>query len=66
MEFLLNLLNENQLALVGAGVGMLVGIANFITMFLPSVGQNPIYNKVMKLLNMVSLNVGKNKNADDK
>lgn len=66
MEFLLNLLNENQLALVGAGVAFAITGANLITMFMPSVKENAIYNSIMKVLNMVSLNVGKNKNADEK
>ncbi len=66
MEFLLNLLNENQLVLLGAGAAFLVAGANLITMFFPSVKTNPIYNSVMKVLNVVSLNVGKNKNADEK
>jgi len=66
MEFLLNLLNENQLVLLGAAAAFAVAGANLITMFFPSVKENSIYNSIMKVLNMVSLNVGKNKNADDK
>lgn len=66
MEFFLSLLNDNQLVLVSAGVGMLVAIANFITMLSPSVHSNPIFNFVLRVLNVLSMNVGLNKNADDK
>ncbi len=64
MDFLLQLLTENQLALITAGIAIIVAIANVVTMVMPSVGQNPIYNKVMGFLNVISLNIFKNKNAD--
>lgn len=66
MEFFLSLLNENQLALVAAIVGVLVAASNLVTMFFPSVIGHPAYDFFMKVLNALSLNVGKNKNADDK
>lgn len=66
MDFLLNLLNENQLVLLAAVAAFAVTGANLITMFFPSVKDNAFYNGAMKILNMVSMNVGKNKNADDK
>ena len=65
MDFLLNLLNENQLVLLGAAAAFVVTGANLITIFVPSVLKNPMYNKAMKFLNVLSFNIGKNKNADD-
>ena len=47
-------------------IAYLIVTANFITVFSPSVTESKTYNIVMKVLNWLSLNVGKNKNADDK
>ena len=65
MDAVLALLSENTTALIGAVVGMFVGIANVITMLMPSTTNSKAYNIVMKVLNWLSLNVLKNKNADD-
>lgn len=49
---------------VGMYAGMVIGIANIITASFPSIGENKYYNFVMKVLNALSMNFGKNKNAD--
>jgi hypothetical protein len=41
-----------------------VVIANLITMMTPSKADNKILNVILTILNLVSLNIGKNKNAD--
>ena len=41
-----------------------ISIANVITMLSPSVSESKVYNIIMKILNVVSLNIVKNKNAD--
>ncbi len=43
---------------------IVVTIATVITAALPSVANNPIINFILKLLNTVAGNIGKNKNAD--
>ena len=55
------------------GAGLLVMIANLVTMFVPTqikVKGGPLVNQLLnlalRLLNMVSLNVLANKNKDDK
>lgn len=45
-------------------VGVVMGLANAITASFPSVKENNIYNFVMKVLNFLAGNIGKNKNAD--
>ena len=47
-------------------VGVVMGVANAITASFPSVKENSFYNLVMKVLNFLAGNFGKNKNADDK
>lgn len=42
-----------------------IAVANVITACFPSVGEHPAYNALMKVLNIVSINFGRNKNADD-
>lgn len=63
-DFLLTLLNENQFVLIGAAIAFIVAGANLLTMFVPSVSKNPVYSKVMGFLNVLALNIVKNKNAD--
>ena len=50
---------------VALAYALIVAIANIITMLFPSVSNSPVYNFVMKILNFLSLNILKNKNADD-
>lgn len=65
-DFLSNLLGDSLVANILASVAAVVGLANMITMWFPSVKENKVYNFFMKILNWLSLNVIKNKNADDK
>ena len=55
-------LGTEEIAGIAAAV---VTIANIITMATPSTHDNQILNGILKILNLLSLNVGKNKNADD-
>ena len=57
---------EDLLVKIALYVGSAITIANAITACFPSVGENKYYNIVMKILNFISINVLKNKNADDK
>lgn len=52
---------ENYAEIVTA----VITIANIITASTPSKSDNKILNSILKILNIVSLNIGKNKNADD-
>lgn len=52
---------EDYLTIVTA----VITIANVITSMTPSKSDNLIMDKILKILNLVSLNIGKNKNADD-
>ena len=56
---------DSLLEQIGIVVAALIAIANVITMLSPSVSNNKVYNLIMKILNFVSLNVLKNKNADE-
>jgi len=49
---------------IALAYALLIAIANIITMLFPSVSTSPVYNAVMKVLNFLSLNILKNKNAD--
>lgn len=55
-------LGAEELAGIAAAV---VAIANIITAATPSTHDNQVLNGILKILNLLSLNVGKNKNADD-
>ena len=50
---------------LGATIGLLVLIANIITSLTPTKADNKIWDPISKILNMIALNVGSNKNADD-
>lgn len=65
INFFIDLLGAD-LAQLLAIVSGLIALANVITVFFPSVKENKIYNIIMWVLNKIALNVGKNKNADDK
>lgn len=43
-----------------------IPLANVITAATPTQTDNKIWNIISRFLNILSLNVGKNKNADDK
>jgi len=45
-------------------IGLVLGISNAITASFPSIKENPYYNFVMKILNFLAINIGKNKNHD--
>lgn len=62
-EFAVGLLGDKG-ALAGGIIGVFIALANVVTMFSPSTGNNKIYNMIMAFLNALSLNIGKNKNAD--
>lgn len=51
---------ENYAEIVTA----VITIANIITASTPSKSDNKVLNSILKILNIVSLNIGKNKNAD--
>ena len=65
MEALVGLLMDSPLGVkLVVFVPFAVAGANLVTMFMPSVKDNKIYNLVMGFLNAVSLNILANKNAD--
>lgn len=47
-----------------AAISLVVAGANAITAFTPSVVDDAIVQKILNILNFLSLNIGKNKNAD--
>ena len=58
MEFL-----ENNTA--ATCVAFTIALANMVTAVMPSVKGNEVYDTVMRVLNWLSLNVGKIRNSDD-
>tara|TARA_R110002012_G_scaffold116121_3_gene263541 strand:- start:580 stop:774 length:195 start_codon:yes stop_codon:yes gene_type:complete len=58
MEFL-----ENNTA--ATCVAFTIALANMVTAVMPSVKGHEVYDTVMRVLNWLSLNVGKNRNGDD-
>ena len=58
-------LSSETIAAIFKYVTAAIALANVITMFFPSVIGNKIYDTVMKVLNFFSLNIRKNKNADE-
>jgi uncharacterized protein YggT (Ycf19 family) len=64
-DLLTNLLGESTILNILASVATVIGLANMITIWFPSVKENKVYNFIMKILNWVSLNIIKNKNADE-
>jgi len=62
MEFLTDFIGSDKCVAV---IAFFVAVANVVTAVMPSVKGNEIYDTVMKVLNWMSLNVGKNRNADD-
>lgn len=55
-------LDYEQIAALIAGV---IALANAITAMTPTKTDNEIWNAISKVLNILALNVFKNKNADD-
>ena len=47
-----------------AAISLVVAGANAITALTPSVVDDAIVQKILNILNFLSLNIGKNKNAD--
>lgn len=62
MEALLSLINSIPDWL--AAITALVTAANGITMLTPSKADNTVIDGILRVLNALSLNIGKNKNAD--
>ena len=65
-DLLMQLFGGDIVTQIVLWVGVVVGLANAITSVFPSVKENKIYNLVMKVLNFLAVNIGKNKNADAK
>lgn len=62
MEILTGLLSDNMAV---TGIALMIALANMVTAIMPSVKGNEVYDTVMRVLNWISLNVGKNRNSDD-
>ncbi len=62
MEMLTGMLSGNTAA---SCVAFTIALANFVTAIMPSVKGHEVYDTVMRVLNWLSLNVGKNRNSDD-
>ena len=62
MEMLTGLLNDNTAVTC---VAFMIALANMVTAVMPSVKGNEVYDTIMRVLNWLSLNVGKNRNSDD-
>jgi hypothetical protein len=65
IDLLKMFLTDETIATIIKYVAALIALSNVITMLFPSVIGNKIYDAVMKVLNFLSLNILKNKNADD-
>lgn len=64
MEWINQFVSAGLLEQIGFWVGLVVLVASAIGTRMPSIGKNKVYNAIMKVLNVIALNVGKNKNAD--
>ena len=62
MEFIFELIQVAPEWLTA--ITALVTAANGITMLTPTKADNKIVNTILTVLNILSLNIGKNKNAD--
>ncbi len=57
---------DSLMGWIAFGAGFIVLMANMFTAWLPSTIQgSPVYNMLMKALNFLAMNFGKNKNRDD-
>ena len=65
IDLLKMFLADETIATIIKYVTALIALSNVITMLFPSVIGNKIYDTIMKVLNFFSLNVLKNKNADN-
>ncbi len=54
--------NPEQIALI---IGAVVTIANAITAMFPTRAKNPVLSGILRVLNILAINIGKNRNADD-
>lgn len=55
----------SQLPVYAQWVVLFIGAAKVLTPITPSQHKNPVLNAILKVLNTMALNVGKDKNADD-
>ena len=65
MDIIKEFVSENTWAQMVAIAGALCLVANAVTMVLPSITNNKVYNVIMKILNTIAGNRGRNKNADE-
>lgn len=65
MEAILEILSSDEFEAWYHAITAVIASASAITMLTPTTTDDKIYNGVMKVLNFLSLNVFKNKNADD-
>ena len=56
MEILTGLLSDNMAV---TGIALMIAMANMVTAVMPSVKGNEVYDTVMRVLNWISLNVGR-------
>ncbi|QDP57537.1 MAG: hypothetical protein Tp1124SUR703682_8 [Prokaryotic dsDNA virus sp.] len=65
MEALMSLYNHPNFGAYIDGLCQVVTACTAITMLTPTKSDDMIFNTILRVLNMLSGNFGKNKNADD-
>ena len=66
MEALMSLYNHTDFGAYIQGACQIVTACTAITMLTPTKSDDMVFNTILKVLNLMSGNFGKNKNADDK
>jgi hypothetical protein len=64
-DFIQMILGQEWYIIIALAISTLITIANLITMWFPTVKDNAIYNFIMKILNVLALNIKHNRNADE-